>query len=315
MNSVSNFDQWQTDGDCTEEDIAELEKLVITENGDNTPDFDSDPWSDAVLVTPRNAVREAWNKAAMRKHCSRTGNILYEVPAEDTAGNPVRECDMWEREAISKTKQEKSGRLPHRLEVAIGMKAMITFNTATEADLANGSRGTIESIVLDPREPPTYDGERMGHVRLKYPPAMMLFRPYQGSVAKFPGIPEGLVPIFPSQASFKVKHHGTRTTSVKRRQFALVVAYAFTDHKAQGQTLDYAIIDIGPTKRFPVNPFAAYVALSRGRGRDSIRLLRKFDASIFTRHPSEHLRLEDKRLLDLANMTKTKFQSGFYDFK
>jgi hypothetical protein len=29
---------------------------------------------------------------------------------------------------------------------------MVTLNITTEADLANGSRGTIEDIVLDPRE-------------------------------------------------------------------------------------------------------------------------------------------------------------------
>ncbi|KAF7985887.1 hypothetical protein HWV62_43768 [Athelia sp. TMB] len=303
-----------TEGDCTEEDIAELEKLVISESANNIPDLDADPWCDAVLVTPRNAVREAWNKAALRKHCKRTGHILYEVPAEDTAGNPPRECDIWEKEAISNAKQDKTGRLPHRVEIAIGMKAMVTFNTATEADLANGSRGTIDGIVLDPREPPTSAGERIGRVRLKYPPVMVLFRPLQGSVAKFPGIPDGAVPVFPTEVSFKVKHRGTQTTTVKRRQFALVVAYAFTDHKAQGQTLETAFIDIGPTKRFPVDPFAAYVALSRGRGRDSIRLLRKFDPAIFTRHPSEHLRVEDQRLLKLAEDTKEKFQAGYYNY-
>ncbi|KAF7973278.1 hypothetical protein HWV62_15643 [Athelia sp. TMB] len=302
-------------GECTEDDINELEKLVLSESKNNIPDFDSDPWTDAVLVTPRNAVREAWNKAALRKHCKRTGHILYEVPAEDRAGNPPRQCDLWEREAISKSKQDKTGRLAHRVEIAIGMKAMVTFNTATEADLANGSRGTIEEIKLDPREPSTSSGEQDGHVRLKYPPAMILFKPIQKTAAKFPGVAEGLIPIFPTEVSFRVKHHITQTTTIKRRQFALVVAYAFTDHKAQGQTLESAIIDIGPTKRFPVDPFAAYVALSRGRGRDSIRLLRSFDPGIFTRHPSEHLRAEDECLSQLANFTKFKFQAGYYDFK
>jgi len=32
------------------------------------------------------------------------------------------------------------------------MKVMVTLNLATEADLANGSRGIITDIVLDPRE-------------------------------------------------------------------------------------------------------------------------------------------------------------------
>ena len=63
------------------------------------------------------------------------------------------------------------------------------------------------------------------------------------------------------------------------------------------------VIDIGPTKRFPVDPFAAYVALSRSRGRESIR----FDERIFTRHPSDELRDEDERLEQLAMETKNKY--------
>jgi hypothetical protein len=36
------------------------------------------------------------------------------------------------------------------MEVAIGMKAMVIINIATEADLANGTRGMVTDIVLDP---------------------------------------------------------------------------------------------------------------------------------------------------------------------
>lgn len=44
-------------------------------------------------------------------------------------------------------------RLPGRVELAVGMKVMILSNIAPRAGLANGSRGTISDIVLDPREP------------------------------------------------------------------------------------------------------------------------------------------------------------------
>lgn len=96
---------------------------------------------------------------------------------------------------------------------------------------------------------------------------------------------------------------------------ALVAAYMFTDHKVQGQMLEHTVVDIGPTKRFPVDPFTAYVALSRSRGRHSIRLLRDFDPRIFTKHPSEHLHLEDERLKELAKETLKNYEMGFYNFK
>ena len=74
------------------------------------------------------------------------------------------------------------------------------------------------------------------------------------------------------------------------------------------------VVDIGPTKRFPVDPFAAYVALSRSRGWQTIRLLRDFDSGIFTKHPSETLCLEDERLRIVAEETSIRFNAGSYKY-
>ena len=198
---------------------------------------------------------------------------------------------------------------------SLGMKIMVTLNLATEADLANGSRGTIEDIVLDSREQLTKnDVDQSGVVWTKYPPSMILFRPFHYKFDPFPGFAVGLIPIFPSEVKFTI-HDGKNTKlQINRRQFPLVGGYAFTDHKAQGQTIENVIVDIGPTKRFSVDAFAAYVALSRSRGRESIRLLRDFDDKIFTKHPSEHLRAEDFRLAELTRITKVKFEAGMYNY-
>ena len=52
------------------------------------------------------------------------------------------------------------------------------------------------------------------------------------------------------------------------------------------------------------------VALSRGRDRDTIRLLRDFDENLklFTQHPSEDLRKEMLRLERLNEITREKFE-------
>lgn len=223
---------------------------------------------------------------------------------------------MREKLLIARKKVTDKGRLAQRVELAVGMQVMVTLNLATEADLANGSRGTVERIVLDPREPPlpVHDTEE-GVVRLEYPPVMIVFRPFHYEFAPIPGFEPGLIPIFPFEVSFTVDTGVKSRTPIKRRQYALVSAYAFTDHKSQGQTLDYAIVDIGIMRRFPVDPFAAYVALSRSRGRKSIRLLRDFDPGIFTKHLSESLRLEDQRLNGLSEQTRIKFEAGQYNFQ
>jgi hypothetical protein len=49
-------------------------------------------------------------------------------------------------------KRDERAALPNRVELAIGMHVMVTFNVETDLDIANGSRGEITKIVLDERE-------------------------------------------------------------------------------------------------------------------------------------------------------------------
>jgi hypothetical protein len=72
--------------------------------------------------------------------------------------------------------------------------------------------------------------------------------------------------------------------------------------------LQPVIIDFSPPPYGYLTPFYIYVALSRGTGRDNIRLLRDFDHSLLQQHPSEFLRLEDNRLLKLNEITKKKWE-------
>jgi len=146
------------------------------------------------------------------------------------------------------------------------------------------------------------------------PPATIFFKPFHYEFQPFPGLEPGIIPIFPSEVRFNIHYRNDPKTQIVRRQYTLSASYAFTDHKSQGQTIEHVIVDIGPMKRFLVDPFSAYVALSQSRGRGTIRLLRDFDDSIFTRHPSEALRLEDERLSVLAKETMVRYKSGGYEY-
>lgn len=171
------------------------------------PNFNSDPWANTVLVTPRNSVKTAWNRASLRKHSAKTGNYLYVVDAEDTVGNEREPANMEQKVTIAGMKIDDTKRLTNRIEVCIGMLVMVTLNLATEADLANGSRGIIEDIVLDPREEadnlqPTDEGI----IWLQYPPAMILFRPFHYEFEPFPSFEPGLIPIVPSEQNFNIHY-------------------------------------------------------------------------------------------------------------
>lgn len=287
-------------GDCSAEDIHCIQQLVLTDSDCTLPDFENPPWDDAILITPRNSVRTYWNEAACTKHSRASGNIEYSFYAEDTVHQ--RRLSTGERFAVASLSFDDTDRLPTQLTISLQMKVMVTKNICTQAGLANGTRGTIAQIVLDEREPSCETSNAQGRITLMFPPTMLLLKPTVSVTSNFQGIPAGSIPIFPDQGSFKI-NTSTRAT-VHRRQFALTPAYAFTDFKSQGQTIERVIVDLGKTSSFALDPFHAYVALSRSRGRETIRLLRDFDHKLLCHHPCEDLRKEDERLLELAMKTR-----------
>ena len=210
--------------------------------------------------------------------------------------------------AIAEQNDKLTGKLSMTVHMAIGMKAMVLLNVATEADIANGTRGEIQDIILDEREGSIVPDEE-GIVRLRYPPAMLLFKPDRTTKLEFPGLPAGIIPLTPSQTKFSVTGRSGKRYKITRRQYAMTAGYAFTDYKSQGQTIEYVIIDIGRPPTGSLSPFSVYVALSRSRGRDMIRLLRDFDPNLFQNHPSEALRQDMKRLEILNEETKKDWQT------
>ena len=295
-------------GDCTYQDIAAMKKLVLTNPDCDIPDFLRPPWSDTILITSRNCVRNRWNELMLEQHARRAGQIKYVLYAFDrTNGQPLTKQ---QRLAVAHLKLDDTNNLPHKVELVIGMKAMVTMNISTDTDLANGSRGVVEDIILDPRE--RIDVDHGTTIQLQYPPAAILFKPFFSRKHKFPDLPEGTVPIFPTQKKFKLG--GKSGVRIEREQFALTPAYAFTDFKSQGQTIESVIVDLAKPPSGNLTGFHAYVSLSRSRGRGTIRLLRDFDESLFTRHPNEHLRKEDARLERLEKETKKRYDAGEFGF-
>ena len=145
--------------------------------------------------------------------------------------------------AIAEQNDKHTGKLSVSVHMAIGMKAMVLLNVAMEADIANGTRGEIQDIILDEREQ-TSEPDEEGIIHLKFPPAMLLFKPDRMSKLSFPGLPPGIIPLTPSQVKFTVTGRSGKRFKVTRRQYAMTAGYAFTDYKSQGQTIEYVIIDI-----------------------------------------------------------------------
>ena len=87
----------------------------------------------------------------------------------------------------------------------------------------------------------------------------------------------GILPVAPLTRTFAVASANGKRISISRQQLPITLAFAFIDYRAQAQTIEYCLANIGspPSGRFM--PSNAYAALSCSQGRDNIRLLRGFD--------------------------------------
>ena len=138
-----------------------------------------------------------------------TGNRKYIISAEDIIKDTGEEPDMSTKKEIAGLKDETTRNLKMRVELVVGMKAMVVLNIATEADVANRTRGMVKGFVLDPRETNTSPDEE-GNIQLKYPPPVIYFKPNMQSTMTFEGLPEGIIPISPSKVAFSIEAHCRR---------------------------------------------------------------------------------------------------------
>lgn len=303
-------------GRVQEHHIDMLRKLVVTHPECQPTDFAETPWRDVSLVTPRHAVRKQWNDAAVQKHCEQTGSRMFRCMAEDTirgqgltvaeqigvASRGVRHG----RGSSAAKKKPHRGDLPRQVDLAIGMRVMVTQNVQTDLDITNGARGEIVDIVLHPDEPPFDTEERV--VTLKYLPVYVLVKLSRTKATRLEGLEDCVIPVEPVSQTFQIKvdkDSKSISRTVKRRQFPMTAAYAFTDYRSQGQTIPYVLIDIAtPPPPGTLSLFSLYVALSRSSGRGTIRLLRDFDKKLFMQSHSTDLLEFDDRLLELNGSTK-----------
>ena len=98
---------------------------------------------------------------------------MFVCPAEDTYNgrrlNIRKLCTLESHRGQKKGGRQRGGKdLPHKVELALGMKVMVTDNVETDLDITNGARGKIVGITLHPDEPPVDKNEAI--VKLHYLP-------------------------------------------------------------------------------------------------------------------------------------------------
>ena len=161
-------------GVITEDDVKMIKALVLTPELMESMDMLGDEWSDARLVTPRHSVRQHWNDASLRQWCATNGHQILVCTAEDTLSAKTSSKSAQIVQKDTHDHSDKRRRTPPRtIDMAIGMKVMVTDNVETDLDITNGARGRITGIVLDPNEPPLGDGPE---AHLKHLPLYILVK-------------------------------------------------------------------------------------------------------------------------------------------
>ena len=145
------------------------------------------------------------------------------------------------------------------LILAVGAQVMLLFNLNHEAGLVNGSRG----VVVDFIKPVPEDDKKP---LIKRDETLMPVVEFMSGDRRTIDYNTWEVQDFPG---------------VLRKQIPLKLAYAVTIHKAQGATLDCALIDVGD-KTFEYGQ--AYVALSRCKSIESL-YVHDLDAAAFRANP------------------------------
>ena len=222
-------------GRVQEQHINIPRKLIIN-HPEAVVDFKKERWNDASLVTPRHAVRKLWNEAAARKRCGESGQCWFVCTAEDTTSG--RKLTWAEGYAVAgrgkNEKRRKRKDLPWKIELAKGMKVLVTNNVETDLDVTNGAWGTI---VLHPDEPPLGD-EPIVH--LKYLPSYILVKLSRTRGSKLEGLDDAVIPVEVESSSMRIHVKNGEgkwvQRTVRRRQYPITAAYAFTDYRSQRQT-------------------------------------------------------------------------------
>jgi helitron helicase-like protein/uncharacterized protein DUF6570/PIF1-like helicase len=176
--------------------------------------------------------------------------------------NPVvRIAAVNSSQAASRASTEDASNLANELLISIGSRVMLLDNTWTERGLVNGSFATIRDIVwpyatTDPRS--------------CLPQALLVeFDKYTGPIWQQDEYGRQLVPVLPVCREFAIdgeNHH--------RTQFPITLAYSITVHRAQGISVDRAVLDISNSE---FTTGLRYVAVSRVRTLKGVLFHNSFD--------------------------------------
>ncbi|KAF8215295.1 hypothetical protein K438DRAFT_1561929 [Mycena galopus ATCC 62051] len=251
-------------------------------------------FADAPIVCATRVVRDVINYQLTLNHSRRTGNACHFYHSKDRFQKRPLNDDLqkpvWQ--IRSTHTKDALGKLP----LSIGMKVMITENIALKACVVNGAEGILREI--------HYSTDSKGRRSVD-----CAYVEVKGAGVNLHPLGKDVVPIFPVSSSFKYEPQSGSVYKIARTQLPLVPAYAFTDYKSQGRSLERVIVDLNGARSLQ----SLYVMISRATSLNSMSVLRNFTPRTLHTRLGEDFRREFERLEELDALTKAAYGRSLAD--
>ncbi|KAF8812809.1 hypothetical protein BYT27DRAFT_7272511 [Phlegmacium glaucopus] len=290
---------------CTPENISFL-RTLISSNLPGRSSICDDQFRNVSIITARNLHKDEINQLGALRFAEETGQVLTDFYSDDSCNVNIKEADgtfttrlrqitpeiqnsLWSQPPSSNNKN-----IARKLGLCIGLPVMIRNNFATELCMTRGQEGfvfgwqsklgTQGQVVLDTL-----------FIKLKEPP----------STVKFDGLPENVVPIYPTTNSIISQLPDDRKVPISRTQLEVLVNFAMTDFASQGKTWPENVADLNNLQTHQ----AYYTALSRSSTANGTLILQGFDPRKITGGCSGALQQEFQELEILDEITTLKYNT------
>jgi hypothetical protein len=269
------------------------------------------PWETGItVITPLNRNRWSLNVEAtlsfQKQHQAQLRIFISEHKWKD--GQPTEE----EALMILSYGDDSSVPVPAIFMFVPGMPVVVNRNSYQGLKLVNGANYNALEVILDK----AYPGHRVSADVIVHfgPPAGILLAAETTKDFNFVGMPPGTILLTPLSSKLDcVKRRPWQRHDVTRRGLPCTAAFACTDYKVQGRTLERVALQLRGTRTTNVqgeqvpsqcDPYSLYVQLSRTRSLDGIMLLSKVRTrDIVGNTVPENMVAAEKRLEELSEAT------------
>ncbi|KJZ68806.1 hypothetical protein HIM_11810 [Hirsutella minnesotensis 3608] len=240
------------------------------------------PWETCItVVTPLNRNRWNLNMEASLAFRAQQRSVMRIFISEHT----WKEALPTEEEAIMMLNQGDDSAIPVPAVFMFvpGMPVVVNHNTHQGLKLVNGASYTALEVILDK----SYPGHRISADTTVHfgPPAGIMLESETTNDVHFVGMPPGTILLTPMTVKIQCQRKRPwQQNDVSRKGLPCTAAFACTDYKVQGRTLERVALELRGTRTSNIDgravssqcdPYSLYVQLSRCPTLDGIMLVSK----------------------------------------